>query len=59
MFDGYEYYGMQIAAINGGSLRNAIPRESVATVCVTKELEDSFIGAGNLDITTILMGIIC
>ncbi|CAG5085649.1 aminoacyl-histidine dipeptidase [Parvicella tangerina] len=30
-------YGVQIAEINGGSLRNAIPRESFATVVVNSE----------------------
>ena len=30
-------FGLQIAEINGGSLRNAIPRESVATVVVMDE----------------------
>ena len=30
LFDGFENFGLQIAEISGGSLRNAIPRESVA-----------------------------
>jgi dipeptidase D len=30
-------YGLQIAEINGGSLRNAIPRESFATIIVNDE----------------------
>ncbi|HMX05405.1 MAG TPA: aminoacyl-histidine dipeptidase [Chitinophagales bacterium] len=33
MFDG-DAFGLQIASIDGGSLRNAIPRESFATVVV-------------------------
>ena len=32
-----EQFGLQIASIDGGSLRNAIPRESFATVIVTYE----------------------
>lgn len=32
-----EQFGLQIASIDGGSLRNAIPRESFATVIVTDE----------------------
>ncbi|MFN3917613.1 MAG: aminoacyl-histidine dipeptidase [Flavobacteriales bacterium] len=32
-----EEYGLQIAEINGGSLRNAIPRESFATITIKKE----------------------
>jgi dipeptidase D len=32
LFDGFDNFGLQIAAITGGSLRNAIPRESVAKV---------------------------
>ncbi len=32
-----EQFGLQIASIEGGSLRNAIPRESFATVIVTDE----------------------
>ena len=30
-------YGLQIAEINGGSLRNAIPRESFATITITDD----------------------
>ncbi|MFN0200437.1 MAG: aminoacyl-histidine dipeptidase [Bacteroidia bacterium] len=36
MYDA-EKYGLQIVDINGGSLRNAIPRESFATIIVTDE----------------------
>jgi dipeptidase D len=31
LFDGFDNFGLQ-AAITGGSLRNAIPRESVAVI---------------------------
>jgi len=34
---GCQEYGLQIAEIDGGSLRNAIPRESFAVVTVTSE----------------------
>jgi len=35
LFDSFENFGLQIVEINGGSLRNAIPRESVATVIIS------------------------
>ena len=34
LFNAYEDFGLQISTIHGGSLRNAIPRESVAHVAV-------------------------
>src|SRR5690606_2185071 len=34
LFDGFENFGLRISEINGGSLRNAIPRESKATVAI-------------------------
>ncbi len=34
LFDGFENFGLQVNEIKGGSLRNAIPRESFATVVV-------------------------
>jgi dipeptidase D len=34
LFDGFDNFGLQITAITGGSLRNAIPRESVAKVII-------------------------
>ncbi|MFD0976084.1 aminoacyl-histidine dipeptidase [Salinimicrobium gaetbulicola] len=34
LFDGFENFGLRIAEINGGGLRNAIPRESEAVVAV-------------------------
>jgi len=42
-FDGYEKYGLRIAKLNGGSLRNAIPRESFATIVIDKASEKSFL----------------
>lgn len=43
LFDGYEKYGLRISSINGGSLRNAIPRESFATVVIDNASEKSFL----------------
>jgi len=34
LFNGFEHFGLRIAEINGGSLRNAIPRESFATIVI-------------------------
>lgn len=42
LFDSFENFGLQIAEINGGSLRNAIPRESVAKVIVAEMYNDVF-----------------
>lgn len=42
-FDGYEKYGLRIAKLNGGSLRNAIPRESFSTIVIDKASEKSFL----------------
>ena len=36
LFDSFENFGLQIAEIDGGSLRNAIPRESVAKVIISE-----------------------
>lgn len=37
-----EKFGLRVASIDGGSLRNAIPRESVALVAVTPEFSRDF-----------------
>jgi len=42
LFWGTEATGLQIASIDGGSLRNAIPRESFAEIVVPAEKEDLF-----------------
>ncbi|WP_103070286.1 aminoacyl-histidine dipeptidase [Aquimarina sediminis] len=34
LFDGFENFGLQISEIRGGSLRNAIPRESFTSIVV-------------------------
>ena len=38
----FEKFGIQISSIDGGSLRNAIPRESVATLVVSDSDESAF-----------------
>ena len=43
LFDGFENFGLQISEINGGSLRNAIPRESVAKVIVAGMFDEAFV----------------
>ena len=43
LFDGFENFGLQIAEIAGGSLRNAIPRESVAKVIVASMYDEAFV----------------
>ncbi|MBO3116164.1 aminoacyl-histidine dipeptidase [Winogradskyella sp. DF17] len=42
LFGGYEKFGLRIAEINGGSLRNAIPRESRAVVLVDESKKEAF-----------------
>ena len=43
LYTGYEDFGLQIATINGGSLRNAIPRESVAEVVIAPIYDEAFV----------------
>jgi dipeptidase D len=42
LFDGFENFGLRISEIDGGSLRNAIPRESNAIVAIDAIHEDAF-----------------
>lgn len=42
LWDGERQFGLRIAAIDGGSLRNAIPRESFATIVVDADRTDEF-----------------
>ena len=42
LFKGYEKYGLRVSSIKGGSLRNAIPRESFATLIIDKINVDAF-----------------
>lgn len=43
LFDSFENFGLQVAEINGGSLRNAIPRESVAKVIISDIFDEAFV----------------
>lgn len=43
LFEGYEKYGLQVSEIDGGSLRNAIPRESKAIIAVDSNKESAFL----------------
>ena len=43
LFDGFENFGLRISEINGGSLRNAIPRESIALVAVDAANKEAFV----------------
>ncbi|WP_177763956.1 aminoacyl-histidine dipeptidase [Flavobacterium sp. I3-2] len=43
LFDGFDNFGLQIAEIKGGSLRNAIPRESVAKVIIAQTFDEAFV----------------
>jgi dipeptidase D len=42
LFDGFENFGLRVSEINGGSLRNAIPRESKATVVIDAISKEPF-----------------
>ncbi|WP_417854828.1 aminoacyl-histidine dipeptidase [Xanthomarina gelatinilytica] len=42
LFDGFENFGLRISEIDGGSLRNAIPRESKALVAIDAIHEEAF-----------------
>lgn len=42
LFDGFTNFGLRVAEINGGSLRNAIPRESFATVVIDAVSKEPF-----------------
>ena len=43
LFGAFENFGLQIAEINGGSLRNAIPRESTATVVIAGMYDEAYV----------------
>ena len=47
LFDGFENFGLRISEIDGGSLRNAIPRESKAIVAIDAIHEQTFIEETN------------
>jgi len=42
LYKSYEQFGIRVSSIDGGSLRNAIPRESVALVTVKNEYSTDF-----------------
>jgi dipeptidase D len=42
LFDGFENFGLRISEVDGGSLRNAIPRESTAVVALDAIYEETF-----------------
>ena len=42
LFDSFENFGLRIAEINGGSLRNAIPRESKASIVIDTISKEPF-----------------
>ena len=43
LFDAFENFGLQVSEISGGSLRNAIPRESVAKVIVAGMYDEAYV----------------
>ena len=43
LFDSYEFFGLRISEIEGGGLRNAIPRESNAIVAIDAAQEETFL----------------
>ncbi len=47
LFNGFESYGLRISEIDGGSLRNAIPRESNAIVAIDAVSEATFLSEIN------------
>lgn len=42
LYKSFDNFGLQLSALHGGSLRNAIPRESVAKVIISNDYEESF-----------------
>ncbi len=53
LFDGFEHFGLRISEINGGSLRNAIPRESFAKIVIDTASKEPFLFELNELINTI------
>lgn len=47
LLNGHMHFGLRIASVHGGGLRNAIPRESVAVVVIDKVNETDFIASTN------------
>ncbi|MFY0604749.1 MAG: aminoacyl-histidine dipeptidase [Flavobacteriaceae bacterium] len=42
LYNGFEHFGLRIAVIDGGSLRNAIPRESFAIITIDEISKEPF-----------------
>ena len=42
LWEGSKKFGLRVASLDGGSLRNAIPRESFAIVVVNSDQVDHF-----------------
>ncbi len=53
LYHGFKNFELQISRLEGGSLRNAIPRESFSTVVVDKINKDSYLNQTNLFIEII------
>ncbi|MGY0407145.1 MAG: aminoacyl-histidine dipeptidase [Polaribacter sp.] len=53
LFNGFTNFGLRISSINGGSLRNAIPRESFAEIIVNTASKEAFLHETNLLISHI------
>lgn len=53
LYHGFEHANLQIAELEGGSLRNAIPRESFSTILIDKTLKETFLSEMNLLIDSI------
>ena len=53
LFDGFENFGLRISQIEGGSLRNAIPRESKAIIAIDAIHEEAFLAEMNEQANTI------
>ena len=43
LYNGFKYFGLRISELEGGSLRNAIPRESFSTILIDEISKESFI----------------
>ena len=43
LFDGFKKFGLRVSGINGGSLRNAIPRESKSIITIDTISKDAFL----------------
>src|SRR5690606_19794777 len=53
LFDGFEHFGLRISELEGGSLRNAIPRESQTIVAIDAMHEAIFLSEMNALATVI------